>query len=129
METSNITSVLERAKLTVEDAEDLVEDISKIDSNEEALCCSLQRGIHNLGLLNASLELPTTSDGPEEKVIDSVRTEIREPYQYFAELVAARFPRADPQLAQNLGQSNWDRYNHVQRQREAFQSEEEAIPD
>lgn len=115
MKTSRVTILIETARLALKDPEECNQcnELLRVDE----LCASLQSKVHSLSILSSSLDCPAKSESSDEESIEGFDLKDRPVHQYFAELIALRFPRADAVLIENLGRSNWERYNYVREQR------------
>lgn len=116
LKTSNLESLTEDARLLLEEPSDTV----KYSGEDLKSCCiSLENTIEGLKLLSSSLEAIADDDFDDEEARAWVELKDRTAYEYFADLISSRFPSADQKLAQALGQSNWDRYQYIQRLRKS----------
>lgn len=123
LKSSRISTLIDSAKYAVEEKSEQEDDrnITKLDM--EQACLALQRRIECLVALSSSLDCPAESDSDEEEEARvGLMIQERPAHRYFADLIAARFPAADPELVQKLGLSNWSRYVHVKRQKENVQT-------
>jgi hypothetical protein len=127
MVSSNIATAIEKAKFAVKETDELDQSYEIIDEPVEA-CKVLQSKVDCLIALNASIECPTESesDNDEETRTGTVLQDLPA-HQYFADLIAARFPTAQLELVEKLGLTNWSRYNQVQQQRDSLQTEVESV--
>lgn len=85
----------------------------------EGLCLGLRNTIESLQTLSSSLEAIADDGLHDEEARAWVQLKDRAAHEYFVDLISTRFPSANQQLVQALGQSNWDRYNYVQKLRES----------
>lgn len=127
MVSSNIATAIEKAKFAVKETDELDQSYAIIDEPVEA-CKVLQSKVDCLIALNASIECPaeSESDNDEETRTGTVLQDLPA-HQYFADLIAARFPTAQLELVEKLGLTNWSRYNQVQQQRDSLQTEVESV--
>jgi hypothetical protein len=124
---SSLPILLENAKFALEDLDDLNSQPQSENLSIGELSDLLQARIESLERLNTCLECPAESDSDEEEAKAYTDVQDRPAHQYFAELIAIRFPHAGAQLVATLGLSNWNRYNHVQQQRNMAQKESEHV--
>lgn len=66
--------------------------------------------------LNSALECPAIDPGAEDEP-SIPRLEKHSAYDYYAELIVAKFPKARLDLVECLGKANWDRYQRMQLER------------
>jgi hypothetical protein len=127
MVSSNIATVIEKAKFAVKETDELDQSYEIIAEPVEA-CKVLQSKVDCLIALNASIECPaeSESDDEEEARTGTILQDLPA-HQYFADLIAARFPTAQFELVEKLGLTNWSRYNHVQQQRDSLLIEDESV--
>ena len=110
-----IEALIERASVSLDDA---LEEECYPELSIEELCDTLDLKIGSLKLLNSSLEWPAEDcSDTEEEARKWNDHQDRSAHEYFTELIASRFPRADQELVESLGISNWNRFNFVQKQR------------
>lgn len=67
--------------------------------------------------LNAALECPATDPDHGEDEPGIPRLEKRSAYDYYADLIIAKYPRASLEVVECLGKANWDRYQRMQLER------------
>ncbi|KAF2438858.1 hypothetical protein P171DRAFT_370916 [Karstenula rhodostoma CBS 690.94] len=115
LKTSNIISLTEDARLLLDEPSDTV----KHNGDITQLCVSLQNITEGLTVLSSSLGAIADDEFDEEEARAWVQLKDRAAHEYFVDLISARFPSARQQLVQSLGQSNWDRYNYLQRLRDS----------
>jgi len=86
--------------------------------NVEDLSVTLKAEVARLSVLGQILEdpVPTFVDVEEARAVGLL--EERSAYQYYADMISARFPEAKNSLTEILGKCNWVRYNRIQKQRE-----------
>ncbi|KAJ4358715.1 18S rRNA maturation protein [Didymosphaeria variabile] len=113
--TSKVASLTENAKLLIDEP---VQAANYNGETIEQLCKSLKNIIEGLTILSPSLEAIADDESDEEEARAWVQLKDRAAHEYFIDIVSSRFPSASQQLVQALGQSNWDRYNYIQRLRE-----------
>jgi hypothetical protein len=120
---SDIASLIEKAKCALTETDELDESFETVLKPIEA-CEILQSKIDCLIALNASIECPagSESDDEEEARTGTILQDLPA-HQYFADLIAARFPTAQSELVEKLGLANWSRYNLVQQQRNSLQKD------
>lgn len=75
--------------------------------------------IDSLKILGSSLDFVADDEFDDEESKVWGQLQDRSAHEYFVDLISSRFPLASNQLVQALGQSNWDRYNHVKTLRES----------
>lgn len=63
--------------------------------------------------LNETLQCPASDQEYEERT-PTMRLEKRNAYDYYADLVMAKFPKANLNLVECLGKANWQRYQRMQ---------------
>ncbi|KAH5491351.1 hypothetical protein HBI24_222990 [Parastagonospora nodorum] len=99
---------------------------ASIEIDGQALIETIEVHLTSLRRLNNSLEYPAADNSDDEKRGDESDIKVIPADRYFAALIQARFPRAEAQVVQNLGESNWARYNHIHRQRETVRNSSEV---
>ncbi|OAG06641.1 uncharacterized protein CC84DRAFT_1257937 [Paraphaeosphaeria sporulosa] len=120
LKTSDVVSLTEDARLLLEEPPDTVE-YRGVDLKQ--LCISLQNITQGLTVLSSSLEAIAEDEIDDEEVRAWVQLKDRAAHEHFVDLISSRFPSANQELVQALGQSNWDRYNYVQRLRNSAANE------
>jgi hypothetical protein len=116
MKTSKLLSLTEDARLLLDEPTEPAEyDCEDV----ERLCLTLHSMIGSLKLLSSSLESIADDEFDDEEARTWVNLPDRSAHEYFVDLVNSRFPSAEKQLVQNLGQTNWNRYNYVQKLRKS----------
>lgn len=109
-----MVSLTENAELLLEEQAGYV----KYSGADLSQCCnSLHNITESLSLLSASLEAVADDDFDDEEARKWVELKERAAHEYFVDLISSRFPSARQDLVRALGQSNWDRYNHIQKLR------------
>jgi hypothetical protein len=124
MSFSDILTLIDNAKITMEDPE---EPGRYSQLSAEELCFSLWEKIETLSILNSSLECPAEDEFDNEKVRAWADIQGRSAHEYFMDRVSSRFPLAASAVIERLGQSNWNRYNLVRRHQEKVQDGLEAV--
>ncbi|KAF2865319.1 hypothetical protein BDV95DRAFT_507335 [Massariosphaeria phaeospora] len=66
--------------------------------------------------LSSALECPATDAGPREEP-STLRLEKRAAFDYYADLILSKYPKASSALVECLGKANWDRYQRMQMER------------
>ena len=122
MRTSNIITLIENARIALEEPE---EPGQYTQHGIEELCSTLRTKIESLSILSSSLECPAEDEFDNEEARDWLQD--RPAHEYFVDLVRSRFPLAEKRLVESLGRSNWNRYKHVRKQRENAQDELEVV--
>lgn len=120
LKASKITALTEKTRLALDEP---MEEAEYTGLSIQVLCSTLQTKIESLAVLSSSLEAPAEDESDDEEARTWAQLQDRSAHEYFVDLVSSRFPFADKQLAQNLGQSNWDRYIYVQKQQDIAQDE------
>lgn len=117
LEVSDIGTLIDAAKFAPKDSDDsdAEEQADTHGQSGAEIYLALQAKIENLKTLSASLECPAESESDDEETRKGVILEDRPAHVFYADLVAAKFPRADRQLVQTIGKSNWERYKQLQR--------------
>jgi hypothetical protein len=105
------------------------DDVSDCDSDSNAssdegkgsslasLAADIKVHIQCLIDLSNTLEYPAIDPEPSDKPsIPMVQQ--RDAHDYHKELIVAKFPKVQPELAECLGRISWDRYERMQQQRE-----------
>ena len=67
--------------------------------------------------LSPSLAFPATDRANPEEALVGMIVRSREPHQYHANLIGARFPEAAPEIVEHLGRCNLERYKRVSAER------------
>ena len=80
----------------------------------EEILEDLRTYVDCLNDLNSSIEAPIDD---LDRVNEFGVLADRPVYQFYADLISARFPQADSTLASRLGEANWDRYQRICTQR------------
>lgn len=83
------------------------------EKNIDGLFQTLRNMIDSLRVLKSSLDSVVDDESDDEPSRQPMYLQERPAYQYYVDLIRGRFPLAGVQLAQELGKSNWDRYNYV----------------
>ena len=123
--------LVEEAKCVVKQEKEAAEDTDDASSSNGSSDISLSED--SIGDIEADLstyvtclidlepmmERPIPDPQREQSVSDPLFLEEREPYQFYAELIKARFPKADRKLIEQLGQANWERSQRGRIEREA----------
>lgn len=106
---------------------DWEESVREKPSSVEDLYTTLNAKVARLNVLGQILEdpVPNIFEAEEARTLNSLQD--RPAHQYFVDLVGSRFPHAEDRLVEKLGRSNWNRYNHVQKQRESAKDELEVV--
>jgi len=68
--------------------------------------------------LSIALEFPAEDPVETDDVPSTLRVEQRAAHDYHADLILAKFPKAQIELAETLGKISWDRYQRMQQERE-----------
>ncbi|KAH3958234.1 hypothetical protein HBI88_244650 [Parastagonospora nodorum] len=124
--TRELASISEAAKYRLYETRDVGVDQASIEIDGQALIETIEVHLTSLRRLNNSLEYPAADNSDDEKRGDESDIKDIPADRYFAALIQARFPRAEAQVVQNLGESNWARYNHIHRQRETARNSSEV---
>lgn len=124
LRTTRLVSLTDDAKLLLDEP---LEPASYKEDNIDRLCVTLHNKIDSLKILGSSLDFVADDefDDEESKVWNQLQD--RAAHEYLVDLISSRFPLASNQLVQSLGQSNWDRYNHVKTLRENAIEESDVI--
>ncbi|KAH7071121.1 hypothetical protein BKA63DRAFT_67376 [Paraphoma chrysanthemicola] len=123
---SGLIAQVEKAKYALEEPEDSYSPESEEMSDEEELCLLLEAKIQSLGRLDPILQCLPKDNGANEITRSGLSIHDRPAHQYFADVIAAKYPSADVRTVQRLGEANWFRWNHLQKQRENAQAEAEV---
>jgi hypothetical protein len=67
--------------------------------------------------LSAALECPATDPDYEDNKPILPNLEKRSAYDYYSDLILAKYPKASLQVVECLGRANWDRYQRMQLER------------
>ncbi|KAF2005195.1 hypothetical protein P154DRAFT_560119 [Amniculicola lignicola CBS 123094] len=125
---TNVAVLYERTKWLLSNSEDPVEESdSENDSdnssdaedrnNLESITIEIGNYIQCLVDLNIALECPAPdADEPEETTFIDNPSQ-RNAYDYYADLIVVKYPKADIELAKRLGKANWERYQRMQLER------------
>jgi hypothetical protein len=124
---SDLSSSIETARYALDGSSDTYTDQPLIKLDGEELSRSLHIHVINLKRLSDSLESPAESDSDDEEHADAKLHQEVPAHGYFSALIKARFPKADAELVESLGRSNWSRYKHIQQQRDEPQIGSEVI--
>jgi hypothetical protein len=82
-----------------------------------SLAADVKMHVQCLTDLSNTLEYPANDPEPsDEPSVPMVR--LRTAHDYHKDLIVAKFPNVQPQLAECLGKISWDRYQRMQHQRE-----------
>jgi hypothetical protein len=68
--------------------------------------------------LSNALEFPAEDPEDDDDEPSALRVEQRTAHGYYADLILAKFPKAQIELAESLGKISWDRYQRMQQERE-----------
>ncbi|ORY05557.1 hypothetical protein BCR34DRAFT_590863 [Clohesyomyces aquaticus] len=123
LSTSHLNTLLEHARIILDEPEDTEYFMAE---SLEVTFQILRTKVQSLSILSSSLECPAEDKNDGEEARRWTESQDRAADQYYVDLVSERFPMAEKALAERLGRSNWNRYRHLQRQRERVQMEPEA---
>lgn len=93
------------------------------DGNLNEILTDLRLMTESLNELTPCIESPIQDLDAEDTALVSTD---RAMYQYYSELIRARFPDAEPELVDRLGESNWERYRRIRAQCEANSGQEDV---
>jgi len=126
-ETTDIATLLEEARCSNSENTEFDDEANTSDESEvdfptdsiEEVLEDLKVGIRCLLDLIPSILWPIEDPEHREKVPKLDFLQERTAHQYYSDLLSKRFPEADPNLIERLGQANWTRYKRGQAEREA----------
>lgn len=126
-ETTNIATLLEEARYSNSENTEFDDEANRSDQSEadfptdsiDEVLEDLKVGIRCLIDLIPSILWPAEDPEHREKVPKLDFQQERTAHEYYSDLLSKRFPEADPNLIERLGQANWTRYKRGQAEREA----------
>jgi hypothetical protein len=126
-ETTDITTLLEEARCSNSENTEFDDEANRSDQSEadfptdsiDEVLEDLKVGIRCLIDLIPSILWPAEDLEHREKAPKLDFLQERTAHQYYSDLLNKRFPEADPNLIERLGQANWTRYKRGQAEREA----------
>jgi len=121
---TKISGLAEDLRLSLDEP---FEKVDYTNLSDDDLFSILESKIESLHALNSSLETPAEDEIDDEESRTWSQLQDRSAYEYFIDLVSSRFPLAEKQLAEHLGQSNWDRYKYVQKQKHTVHGESVVV--
>jgi hypothetical protein len=103
--------VVKQEKEAAEDTDDASSsdgssDISYSEDSIDDIAADLSTYVTCLMDLEPMMKRPIPDPQREQSVSDPLFLEDRHPHQYYAELIKARFPKAEPKLVEQLGQAS-----------------------
>ena len=126
-ETTDIATLLEEARCSNSENTEFDDEANRSDESEadfptdsiDEVLEDLKVGIRCLIDLIPSILWPAEDPEHGEKVRLISFLKERTAHQYYVDLISERFPKADTNLIERLGQANWARFKRGQAEREA----------